>query len=226
VAAQTPELGPVTALEAAARQKTTDWEKLAQDMESSVARLLPCDAKAAATITAVNQASDARQTAMAAYLRAAQQQASQETAAARRVLASAQSLASELVTEKSDVAQEQAGIEAQLANLEESVKSRAVLGDALKILQQIQMLAGLRASLSQGVVDNQEAFLAPVRDLVASLEQRESAMKDAAAAYETERSRWNAYYAARLARAQTECSIIRGPAPAPAAPPPPRGKQK
>jgi hypothetical protein len=216
----------MASLEATARQRTAEWEKLAQDMESSVARLLPCDPKAAATISAASQASESRLAAMTSYFKAADQQASLETSAARRVLASAQSLAAELVIEKNDVTQEQAGIDAQLANLEESVKSRAVLGDAVKILQQIQMLAGLRASLASGVVESQEAFLAPVRDMIAALEAREAAMKEDEAAHEAERSRWGAYYAARLARSQTECSILRGPAPAPAAAPRPRGKKK
>ena len=85
LAQEAPAPGSLAALEADARQKTAVWQKLAQQMESSVARLLPCDAKAAATITAASRASEVRLAASAAYLQAAEQQASRETAGARRV---------------------------------------------------------------------------------------------------------------------------------------------
>jgi uncharacterized protein YhaN len=140
------------------------------------------------------------------------------------VLASAQALVTEMATERSDVAQEQAGIDGQLVNLAESVKKRAALGDAQKVLQQIQALAVQRAALAQGGQQRQEEFVAAVRSLVTALEAREAALKDERIAHGAERGRWNAYYAARLARAQTECSIIRGTT---AAPPrgAPKGKQ-
>jgi hypothetical protein len=215
--------GPLAALEADARLKTATWEKLAQEMESSVSRLLPCDAKATATISAASQSSDARLAAVAAYLQAAEQQASRETAGAQRVLASAQTLVSELATERSDVAQEQAAIDGELVNLAESLKKRAALGDAQRILLQIQALAVQRATLAQGGQERQEAFLAAVRNLVTALEAREAALKDERVAHGAERGRWNAYYGARLARAQTECSIIRGTPAAPARAP--KGKQ-
>jgi len=223
-AQDSPTPSSLPAFEADARQKTAAWQKLAQEMESSVARLLPCDAKATATITLAGQASDARLAALAAYLQANQQEAVRESAGAQRVLAAAQSLVSELSAERSDVAQEQSGIDGQLTNLAESLKKRAILGDTQKILQQIQSLAAQRATLAQGGLDRQESFLAAVRSLVTMLQTRESAVKDAQVAYEAERARWTAYYAARLARAQTECSITR--APAPVTPRPPQGKQK
>src|SRR5215475_4795430 len=87
-----PEPGSLAALEATARQKTSDWEKLAQAMEPSLARMLPCDPKATATITAVSRASEARLSALSAYVQAAERQAASELAASRRVLASAQSM--------------------------------------------------------------------------------------------------------------------------------------
>lgn len=215
--------GSLAALDADAREKTAAWQKLAQEMEPSVARLLPCDAKAASTITAASQASDARLAAVAAYLQVVEQQAARETAGARLVLASAQSLVSELAVEKSDLAQEQAGIDGQLVNLAESAKKRAALGDPQKVLQQIQTLAGQRATLAQGGLERQESFLTSVRGLIMALEFREAGIKDERDAQAAESARWNAYYAARLARAKTECSITRAPAAAPARRP--RGKQ-
>jgi uncharacterized protein YhaN len=170
----------------------------------------------------VSQASDARLAAVAAYLQAAEQQASRETAGAQRVLAAAESLASELAAEKNDVAQEQAGIDGQFVNLAESVKKRAALGEAQKLLQQVQGLTAQRAAFAQGGLDRQESFLASARSLAAALAAREAAIKDERIANGAERTRWTQYYAARLARAQTECSIIRGPA----APPRRSGKKQ
>ena len=218
LAQDAPATGSLATLEADARQKTVSWQKVAQEMESSVARLLPCDAKAAATINAASQASEIRLAAVAAYLQAAEQQAARETASAQRVLASAQTFAADLATEATDVAQEQAGIDGQLANLAESLKSRASLGGSQKILQQIQSLAAQRAALAQGGLKRKESFLASVRALVAALTAREAALKEERIAQGAERARWTAYYAARLKRSQTECSIIRGPAPAPRRP--------
>jgi hypothetical protein len=129
----------------------------------------------------------------------------------------------ETATERSDVAQEQSGVDGQLVNLAESVKKRAALGGAQKVLLQIQALTMQRAALAQGGQERQEGFLAAVRSLVAALEAREAALKDERIAHGAERGRWNAYYAARLARAQTECSIIRGTSAAP--PRAPKGKQ-
>ncbi|HEY4360623.1 MAG TPA: hypothetical protein VGN17_06625 [Bryobacteraceae bacterium] len=224
-AQSTPEPGSLAALEADARQKTATWQKLALEMESTVARLLPCDAKAPVTITLASQASETRLAAISAYLQADQQEAARESAGAQRVLVAAQTLISELSIERSDVAQEQSGVDGQLANLTESVKKRPALADTQKMLQQLQSLTAQRATLAQGGLDRQEAFLAAVRGLVTMLQAREASLKDAGVAYEAERARWNAYYAARLARAQTECSITRA---TPALPPAraPQGKQK
>ncbi len=222
-----PEPGSLAALDSDARLKTAAWTKLAQEMESSVAHLLPCNAKATATIMLASQASESRLASVAAYLQAALPEASRESAGAQRVLVSAQSLVTELSVERRDVAQEQTGVDGQLANLAESVKKRPALGDTQKTLQQIQALVARRASLAQAGVDRQDAFLSSVRTLVAALGAREAALKDAQIAYEAERARWNAYYAARLARAQIECSITRAPAaPVVPRPPQPQGKQK
>ena len=61
-----------------------------------------------------------------------------------------------------------------------------------------------------------------LRDFVAQLEARESSLKEAHNAFASEGSRWSAYYASRLARAQTECAITKG---LPATAPVPQTKQ-
>jgi hypothetical protein len=214
VMAQNPPAPALASLAQTARQKAADWDTLAQALDASISRLLPCDPKGPAAIEEVSRASDARLTALADYLQAATQQASRDTEAAKRVLASSGSLAAGLEAEKNEITQEQADIDSEFANLVESAKNRASLGTPKDALQEIRSDLQKRADLIQSGAKGQESLAPALRALITAAEAREAAWKEVAAAYEAERSRWKAYYAARLARAQTECSIIKGAAPA------------
>ncbi len=187
-------------------------------MEPSIARLLPCDTKVTDAISAVRQSSSARLAAQTAYLRALVQEDERETEAARRLLAAAQTLASELGEEKTDIAQEQAGVDVQLMDLAASVTRRPSLGESQAVLRQIAEMIKQRADLVQGGLNRREALTAAVNSLVSALQERDSARAAELSSLESESTRWNAYYAARMARAQTECSITKGalapPAPA------------
>lgn len=209
--------GSLSSLEQAAKQRTAAWQRLADNLESSVARMLPCDPKIAAAISEAGRASEERLTSVAAYVAGASKEANQDTEMARRALASAEGLAADLGAEKSDAAMEQGALEAQLANLSASVKQRASLDESQKALQQIAALAKQRADLAQSASNRHEALIATLRALVAEFVSREDALKGAGLAFEAERSRWNSYYAARLTRAQTECAIVKGGPVAPAA---------
>jgi hypothetical protein len=212
--AQNPPSPTPASLAQTARQKAADWETLAQGLEASIGRLLPCDPKGPAAIEEVSRASDARLAALADYLQAAAQQASRDTEAVKRVLTSSGTLTSALAAEKNEVEQEQAGADSEFANLVESAKSRASLGTPKDALQEIRSELQKRADLAQAGIGSQDLLAPALRDLVTAAEAREAVWKDVLPAYETERSRWKAYYGARLARAQTECSIIKGTAPA------------
>jgi DNA repair exonuclease SbcCD ATPase subunit len=197
-----------------ALKKTADWDTLAQGLEALIGRLLPCDSKGPAAIEEVSRTSDARLAALADYLQAAAQQASRDTDAAKRVLASSGTLATNLEAEKTEITQEQAGADSEFANLVESAKSRASLNAPRDALQEIRTELQQRADLVQAAIGGQESLAPALRDLVTAAAAREAAWKDVQTAYEAERARWKAYYAARLARAQTECSIVKGTAPA------------
>jgi hypothetical protein len=220
-----PPASPTT-LEQTARQKTAEWEKLAQSLDASILRLLPCDPKAAAAITEVSKASDARVAALAAYLQEASRQASLQTAAAQRVLASMQPLGAELSTEKLDLEQEKLGVDGQiaaLASVTESGQRRIAFDGAQDALRQIVALEQQRSGVADSGIGHGDEALGAVRELNAQLTAREAALKEAQAAFETEKDRWSAYYAARLARAQTECNASKGLVTTPARP---QGKQK
>ena len=160
--------------------------------------------KAAAAITAVSKASDARITALRTYLLEAGRQAALETAAAKRALASLQPLEDDLATDKSDLAQEQLGVNGQIAALAESAQRRPAFSGAEDSLRQIAALEQQRSQTVDSEISHGEAALAPVRDFAGQLEVREGALKEAQAAFEAESVRWRAYYTARLARAQAE----------------------
>jgi hypothetical protein len=225
----TAKAGPsaLAALEQTVRQKTAGWEKLTQGLDASIRHLLPCDPKAAAAITELSKASDARTAALSAYLQEAARQTALLTEAARRMLAALQPLATEFSAEKSDLMQEQLGILGQIAVLADTAagggQHRASFDGAQDALRQIGALEQQRSDTVDSGISHDDATWQAVRGLLAQLEEREAALKETQAAFETERARWSAYYAARLLRAQTECNVTKGGAAAPAQP---QGKQK
>ena len=76
-----------------------------------------------------------------------------------------------------------------------------------------------RSDAVDSAVGRADAPPAALADWWCQLQARQAAWTDVQTAFEAEGTRWSAYYAARLARAQTECAITRGPGPA-------QGKQK
>jgi chromosome segregation ATPase len=207
-----------------AQQRAADWERLAQGLNASIRGLLPCDAKGPAAISEVSRASDARLAALADYLQAAAQQASRETEAAKRALISSNTLGAVLSAERAEAGQEQSGADGQVANLAAGLAEKPSLKTPIEALQEVRAGLQKRHDLIEAGMKGQESVTPALRDLVTAAEAREAAWKDVLASNEAERTRWKAYYVARLARAQTECSIIQGTAPA-AAPPATKGKQ-
>jgi hypothetical protein len=199
----------LASLEQAAQKSAAAWTVLAKDLDIRVARLLPCDARATAAITEVSRASDSRLTALADYLRAAAANASAETSTTRLLLTRETARATEDPVERADTAAELAAVDKQIDALAAAVKQRPSLDDAYKVLQQIGALVKDRATLAEQQPANAAAVQAALRDLMAAFEAREAAIKDEAVAFEAERARWTGYYAARLARVQTECSVTR-----------------
>jgi hypothetical protein len=222
-AAGTAAPSALAALEQTVRQRTAEWERLAQGLDASIRRLLPCDPKAAEAITEVSKASGARIAALSAYLQEAGRQTSLQTEAARRLLASVQPLGADLSLEKSDVAQEQLGVRGQIAALADSGQRRPSFSTAQDALRQIAALEQQRSDAADSEISHDDAAREAVRGLLIQMEEREAALKETQAKFETERARWSAYYAARLARAQTECSVSKGVIATPAQP---QGKQK
>jgi hypothetical protein len=102
---------------------------------------------------------------------------------------------------------------------------RPVFNGAQDGLRRIVALEQQRAGSEDSGIAHFSSAATSLRDLVSLLQDREKFAKETQAAFESEGSSWGAYYAARLARAQTECAITKGvPAVSPVRPP--QGKQK
>ena len=197
----------LAALEQTAQKRHTEWESLAKDLNERMARILPCDARYSAGIVEVSRASEVRMAALADYIRGASAQAFAETAAAKILLNAEERRALEAGLERADAGQEQTAVDTQSDALAQSVKERASLEDAQKLLEQIAALIRQRAAFAEQQAGAANTAVASLRDLVAKFDARDAALQNESVAFEAERVRWNGYYAARMARAQVECSI-------------------
>jgi hypothetical protein len=207
----------LAALEQTAQKRHAEWESLAKDLSERMARILPCDPRYAAGITEVSRASEARLAALAEYMRGISAKAFAETAAAKILLNTEERRAVEASLERSDAGQELTAVETQSDALTQSVKQRASLADSQKQLEQIAAMIRQRASAAEQQAGAADASVALLRDLATKFDARDAALRDESVAFEAERARWNGYYAARLARAQTECTITQaGTQPGPA----------
>jgi len=211
-AADPPTTDPA-ALQQNVAQKTQEWSILADALEAQIIKLLPCDPKASAAITDVSKASDARLAAIAAYLGDANLRASAQLETAKKLLASAMAAEAELTSEKADLAAERAGINGQIVNLTESAKDKPAFTSAEDQLKQVSLAEQKRSDALDSASSHQAPSVAALRDLVEQLEKRQTAQGDVQKAFEKEQAAWSAYYVARLARAQTECTITQGAAP-------------
>lgn len=195
----------VSAREQEALKATAAWQAIAADLDARVARMLPCDPRTKAAIDQASHASQARLAAAGGYWEGLAAQAARETQEARALLAGEQARAAAAAQERERA---------------EELSSAAVLPGA-----ESEGAAALRQSAESAVqvkarATNTEAAVRALEAVVAAQEARQATLAAALAAFESERARWNGYYAARLARSQTECSLTNvGPAPArPAAP--------
>ncbi len=210
---QTPAAPAADSLEQTANKRTQEWDKLATGLESKIARMLPCDPRVRDALQEVSRASDARLAAVSRYLEAAQAQAKNDVGKARQALAEQQAAAKDLETERTEAEQERAAIDGEIANLAESAKRREALDDARKKLQEIRAKIEARIGGAQQEAARRAALIASLEELQTGYDARQKAIAAEISALASETARWGEYYATRLARAQTECSITNPGAP-------------
>ena len=196
------------ALRQMADKTAADWDALAKGLEQKIATLLPCDPKSRSAVEDVSHASDARLAALSAYLKAAAGRAKSDTDAAKRVLASQAALSAGWATERVEADQERAAIEAQVADLKESMRKRGSLAGAEQVLVEIASMVKARAAKFENQSARRESLDALLGDLVVAYQDRQTALENESALLDAEAAKWTAYYAARVSRAITECTII------------------
>jgi chromosome segregation ATPase len=190
-----------------AAKKSAEWEALAGNLEAKIARMLPCDARVRTSIEEVSRASDSRVAALAQSLQEAAAQARRDAEAARSALAEQEMHAREMEAERAEAEQEQAAVDAQLADLSENAKRRAALDGAMTKLESIAASLKQRVATAEEQNARRASLTASLRDLVGSYDARLQALETSILAASKEATRWKEYYAARVARAQTECSL-------------------
>lgn len=202
---------PLAPLREAAQKKSSDWEALARGMEPKIGRMLPCDPRVRTSIEEVSRASQARLAAVEQFLNAAVAMATQEANAAKSAAGAPDEGNKDLQIEQAEAEQERIAVESQIADLGESVRRRAALEAAQKKLAEIAAMIRERAQQSEQMAEAKNTLAAPMKNLLAAYEARQAALQNEQAALAVEVKRWSDYYAARLARAQTECAIINQP---------------
>jgi len=188
----------------------TAWANLARELDSKLARLLPCDAAAIKTIQDVSAASQARIAALTAYLKAVADNMAADIVAARNIRDGEQGRLTSLPAERTDTEQERAGIESQLRNLADSVRAKPGLAAAEFQLKQLESMTRERATLAAKQSADGPVVVEKLNTLIGALERREAAVRQTAVAAAAENQSWEQYFAARLARTRTECTVTGG----------------
>ncbi len=117
-------------------------------------------------------------------------------------------LKEELNAERAEAGQERLAIEGLLVDVQESVKRRAALEEARKILESIAEMVRQRGPRAEEQATGNDLLGGALLDLGASLKTRRTVLENELRSLDAEIPRWHEYYAARLARAQAECALI------------------
>ncbi|MEO5923076.1 MAG: hypothetical protein ABIR70_04545 [Bryobacteraceae bacterium] len=192
-------------LEVAAKNTQQQWFSLASTLDARLSRMAPCNVAATAAIDDAQKASGARIASLIAFTQAVADQAATDVAMARQIQRSEEAYALAQKSEFADVEQERAGIAGQATNLAESVRKRVSLTVASDELRGLEASVRERAGLVAANITAGEKAAGSFAALVQALEKREAAVRKQLALLDDERTKWNGYYSARLARTMVEC---------------------
>jgi hypothetical protein len=200
-----------------AEKRANEWSILASNLEQRVARLLPCDARVRTAIEEVSRASEARFVAATAYWQEVATHSNDQAETARKLIADNDARVADWKADRTDSEQEQT----RLGYLRESARQQTALATAARVLNGISQSAAAAAKQAATREDASVKLNANLNELITATQSRQTAIENEMKALATENSRWSAYYAARITRAQMECSITGPPGaadPAPRAP--------
>ncbi len=217
-------VAPATAQ--SAENRIREWSVLATNLEQRITRMLPCDPRVSAAIEEVSRASGARFQAVTAYWQEISRLSNDQIEAARALIASDQSRFAEWRADSADAEQEQARVVAQSSDLRDAVRQQAALDAAARVLSDIARSMGDQVKEAVARESASVKLDADLNEFVTAAQIRQTAIDDELKALTAESARWTAYYAARIARAQLECSITGSAADAPPLPKPARKAAK
>jgi chromosome segregation ATPase len=203
-----------------AEQKNAEWVALASALELKVARLLPCDASVKSAIQEVSRASDVRFAAMEAYWRELQDRSKEQAKIARRLIEENDALVASWKNERADSEKAQARLENQALDLKESLRTIAALAPAARVLDGISRNSEALTSQSSERETQISELNAHWNEVIRAAQLRDASIENHVKAIAGERDRWSAYYAARIARGQVECSLTSSVSSAPRKPAP------
>jgi hypothetical protein len=212
-------------------QRTGEWLKLANSLESRITRMLPCDARIPSAIEEVSKASKGRMDARNEFWQAQADRSRAQIAALRELQTVLQTEASDATSDTIDAEQERSGVTAMSADLNASSSRKPVLAPAVNELNALARQSEELGKISADRGSNAAALGQQLLEVIAAAEARQSAIESEQQAIAVEGSVWASYYSARLARAQTECAITKQAPPAasteekPAARPKPAAKR-
>lgn len=213
VSAQDPTPGSLAAMQQTASQRTAEWNALAANLEQRVARLLPCDPQARAAIEETSRASDARTITLTGYWAMASFQSKAQVEAIRGLLAKEEGRAADWAADAKEAQLDIDLVTAQGASLATSIAQIPALVNPQKDLEAIGEQYRLLEKQAQERVTAHGRLVDDLRELLNTSQARQAAIDERQKAVGVEGQRWSAYYAARQARAQVECTLV-NPAPA------------
>ena len=203
----------LTSFQQNAAKRSAEWSTLAANLEQRVARLLPCDPRIRSAVEEVSRASEARIVALTTYWMAVSGKSKNQMDAIRRLMTQEEARKDEWTNDRIEAEQERSAVAEKNGFLAVSANRLPALAGAQQALtataqamRQIEMQIQERETTG-------DQFVGELRDLLTASQAKQSAIEAQLKYISAEGTRWSAYYAARLSRAQTECAVTNaGPA--------------
>ncbi len=180
---------------------------LSSALEPKLARLLPCDAPVTASIDEVSQASEARFAAANKYWQSRSAALKSEIAAVEHTIALEQSRTADWTRDHADADQERTSVDAHVIALQRAVEKAPSLVDAEKQLRALAAATQQTAARSEARESAASSLIEGLRDVLRADQTQQNSVGAQLRSVAAEEAAYKEYYAARTARARTECTI-------------------
>lgn len=197
----------LTGFEQNAVKRNSEWSILATNLEQRLGRLLPCDSRIRGAIEETGRASEARVTALTTYWMALSGKSKSQLDAIRRLMAQEEARKGEWIADHTEAGQQRAAVTEQSNLLAAGVARVPALAGAQGALTATsQAMLPIETQIDERQSTG-EVLATELNDLLAASQARQVAIEAQLKFISAEGTRWSAYYATRLSRAQTECAI-------------------